>query len=99
MPRSRKAEVGVPDPTDPQGTRRPEEDPVPIIKSVTFSPMITPPFSPQQQLPPGTDKLDAYAIWTLFFTQDILQAIVDATNQEGGRWESSDLYQKSPKKR
>jgi hypothetical protein len=51
MPRSRTTKVGVPDPTDPQGTRRPEEDPVPEAPNVQFIPLKTPPFEPQLQLP------------------------------------------------
>jgi hypothetical protein len=80
MPRSRTTKVGVPDPTDPQGTRRPEEDPVPEAPNVQFIPLKTPPFEPQLQLPPHTNRHNAYAIWSLFFTEDILQGIIDTTN-------------------
>jgi hypothetical protein len=68
----------VADPTDP-GTLRPNLTPEPTTGSVFNLPDF-PDFDHHIELPNNIDNTDAFAIWSLFFNDDILQSIVDNTN-------------------
>ena len=69
----------IPDPTD-SGTLRP--DLPPTSKTGTkFEPMEYPEFDSKINLPPHIKPRDAFSIFTLFFSRDQLQIIVENTNK------------------
>jgi hypothetical protein len=70
----------VGDPTDPKGTLRPNLPPEPAT-GVKFQPLKCSSFDHQINLPPSIDSHDAFSIWSLFFTTEQLQIIVDNTNK------------------
>jgi hypothetical protein len=67
----------VADPTD-DGTLRPNIAPEPTRDH--FEPLFTPQFPLTKTLPPDVDPDDPFSIWGLFFTPQIMQMIVNATN-------------------
>jgi hypothetical protein len=70
----------VADSTDP-GTLRPNL--VPETRTGDhFEALDCPEFEPRTNLPPDLQKDDVFGIWSLFFTLDIMQLIVDTTNQK-----------------
>ena len=69
----------VRDSTDPLGALRPYEAPG-IESSYTFSPRIVGDRPYKMNLPPNVKPDDAYAIFSLFFTDDILAIIVRHIN-------------------
>jgi hypothetical protein len=60
------------------GTLRPNIAPEPT--GDYFEPLFTPDFSQEKTLLPDVDPDDLFSIWGLFFTLDIMQMIVNATN-------------------
>jgi hypothetical protein len=62
------------------GTLRPKAAPI-QEGSGPFVPFPCPDFQPQIHLPLSIDSRDAYTIFSLFFTNHILQVIVDSTNR------------------
>ena len=69
----------VGDPTDPKGTLRPNLPPEPKT-GPEFKPLHCPPFPHQINLPVNVARNDAFAIWSLFFSTDQLDIIVQNTN-------------------
>ena len=68
------------DSTDPQGTKRPNEDP--IIDTVhIFNPVIIADRPLKPCLPQKISSNDPYAIFSLFFTNKVLQTIAENTNK------------------
>jgi hypothetical protein len=68
----------IPDPTDP-GTLRPNDTPE-STSGNCYNIRDWPQFSHEYHLPTSTDTKDPFAIWSLYMTTDILQVIVDNTN-------------------
>ena len=69
----------VPDPTD-SGTLRPDLPPTSKL-GTKFEPMECPEFDFKINLPPHIKPRDAFGIFTLFFSHDQLQIIVENTNK------------------
>ena len=67
------------DPTDPKGTKRPKEDPL-TEEYHTFHPLVVPPRHRKLNFPPNVQPNDAYALFSLFFSDDILNIIARNTN-------------------
>ena len=68
------------DSTDPQGTRRPNEGP--IRKTAhKLKPVCVAERPPRPCLPSHTAPKDACGRFSLFFTNDVLEVIVQNTNQ------------------
>ena len=72
----------VGDPTDPNGTLRPNLPPE-IGTGDYYVPLNCPDFSYTINLPPGVDRGSPIAIWDLFLSAEILQSIVQYTNKKG----------------
>ena len=70
----------VGDSTDPQGTRRPNEDPIQVSVR-TFKPVIVAERPPKICLPKDILPDNAYGIFSLFFTNEILETIAKNTNK------------------
>ena len=70
----------VGDSTDPQGTRRPNEDPLLDIVH-TFQPVVVADRPPKLCLPSNVPPNDAYGIFSLFFTNEVLEIIAENTNK------------------
>lgn len=68
----------VPDSTDP-GTLRPDIDPE-IGVGTGFKPLECPYFDKKINLPDHIAPDNAFGIWSLFFTQEQLEHIVESTN-------------------
>ena len=69
----------VGDSTDPQGTRRPNEDPI-LDSAHTFNPVIVADRPPKLCLPSNVSPNNAYSIFSLFFTNEVLETIAKNTN-------------------
>ena len=69
----------VGDSTDPEGTLRPNEAPI-VEESHTFNPVSVEKRPRTLHLPSNVQPNDPYAIFTLFFTDDILATIAHNTN-------------------
>lgn len=82
MPPMANPEV-VPDSTDP-GTLRPDLPPA-IKTGSRFIPMNLPDFPPGVQLPPEVSANDAFKIWQLFFSKEMVDIIVQHTNDHNNR--------------
>jgi hypothetical protein len=80
MPKKPKNVVG--DPTDPKGTLQPNLYPE-IGTGDHYEPLFCPPFDRIVNLPPGVDRTDLLAIWSLFIIQECLENIVLNTNKKG----------------
>lgn len=78
MPRIKEV---VADSTD-SGTLRPDLPPEPATGN-HFEPLFSPKFDAKISLPPGVDRNDAFAIWSLFMTPEQLAIIVTNTNKKG----------------
>ena len=72
------------DPTDPRGTKRPNEDPI-LVSAHTFRPVITIERPCKVCLPSHIQPNDAYGIFSLFFTHEVLAVIVKNTNIYGAQ--------------
>jgi hypothetical protein len=72
----------VGDPTDPKGTLRPNLHPE-IGTGDHYEPLFCPGFERRINLPPSINRADPLAIWSLFFTQESLENIVQNTNKKG----------------
>ena len=68
------------DPTDPQGTKRPNEDPT-LVCAHTFKPVIVADCPSKLCLPSNIPASNVYGIFSLFFTNDVLKIIVENTNR------------------
>ncbi len=75
----------VPDSTDP-GTLRPNIKPEPTTGD-HFEPLFCPEFEHCTNLPPGVKTNDVFGIWSLFFTQELVELIVLYTNIKGRAWQ------------
>src|SRR5438552_2763894 len=73
----------VGDPTDPRGTLRPNLHPE-IGIGDHYEPLICPEFDRRINLPANISGADPLAIWSLFFTRESLENIVQNTNKKGG---------------
>ena len=82
------------DTTDPQGTRRPKEDPL-VDEYDTFKPLNIPDRASQVNLPSDILPIDAYGIFSLFFSDAILNVIAQNTNRFA-RIREDNLKKKSP---
>ena len=69
----------VGDPTDPEGTKRPKEDPI-LACAHIFKPVIVAERPPRLCLPSHVSPKDAYGIFSLFFTNDVLETIAKNTS-------------------
>src|SRR6202011_4185550 len=78
----------VGDTTDPAGTLRPNLLPQPTT-GTHFEPLKCPKFDPVINLPASVDRSSPYAVWSLFFTSQILETIVRNTNKQGQSWPES----------
>ena len=85
------------DPTDPKGTKRPKEDPL-IEEYHTFNPVLVSPRHQKLFLPPNVQPNDAYALFSLFFSDPILDVIARNTNTFAYMRESR-LEQKNPNRK
>jgi hypothetical protein len=74
--------------TDPNGTLQPNLLPGPIT-GTQFGALKCPKFDPVISLPASVDRSSPYAIWSLFFTSQILETIVRNTNKQGQSWPDS----------
>jgi len=72
----------VGDPTDPKGTLRPNLRPE-IGVGDHYEPLFCPEFDRIINLPPSIDRADPLAIWSLFFTRESLENIIQNTNKKG----------------
>ena len=82
MPRKSKNVVG--DPTDPKGTLRPNLHPeIGTGESQHYEPLICPGFDRIINLPTSINRADPLAIWSLFFTCESLDSIIQNTNKKG----------------
>jgi hypothetical protein len=72
----------VGDPTDPKGTLHPNLHPERGTGD-HYEPLFCPEFDRIINLPPSIDKADPLAIWSLSFTQESLENIVQNTNKKG----------------
>ena len=72
------------DPTDPRGTKRPNEGPI-LESAHTYKPVLIAerPFRPC--LPSNIHPDDPYAIFSLFFTDKVLDIIIKNTNVYGSQ--------------
>ena len=70
----------VGDSTDPQGTKRPNEDLI-IDTAHIFNPVIVADRLLKPCLPSNIFSNDLYAIFCLFFTNEVLQIIAENTNK------------------
>ena len=70
------------DSTDPKGTRRPNEDPI-LVSAHTFKPVIVAERPSKICLPSNIRPNDAYGIFSLIFTNDVLAMIAENTNNYG----------------
>ena len=82
MPKKPDNVVG--DPTDPNGTLRPNLCPeIGTGDRDHYEPLFCPEFDRIINLPPNIDRANPLAIWCLFFTQELLDNIVQNTNKKG----------------
>ena len=72
----------VGDPTDPKGTLRPNLHPETGTGDY-YKPLFCPGFKRRINLSPSIDRANPLAIWSLFFTQESLENIVQNTNKKG----------------
>ena len=72
------------DPTDPRGTKRPNEDPI-HESSRTYRPIKVAKRPSEPCLPPHIRPDDAYGIFSLFFNDEVLGVIIKNTNRYGIR--------------
>ena len=70
----------VGDSTDPKGTKRPNEDPI-IVSVHTFKPVVVAERPSKICLPLNISPDDVYGIFSLFFTNDVLEMLVKNTNR------------------
>ena len=70
----------VRDSTDPQGTKRPNKDLIIDIAHI-FNPVIITDCSLKLCLPSNIFSNNLYAIFSLFFTNEVLQTITENTNK------------------
>ena len=70
----------VGDPTDPNGTKRPDEKPI-SVSTHTFKPVVVAERPSKICLPSNIRPDDPYGIFTLFFTNDVLEIFVENTNK------------------
>ena len=68
------------DPTDPQGTKRPNKDLI-LVYTHTFKPVIVADYSSKPCLPSNIPASNIYSIFSLFFTNNVLKIIVENTNR------------------
>ena len=69
-------------PTDPRGTRRPCKDPISVSVD-EFKPVIVPKHPATACLPANVKPNDAYGVFSLFFTKDVLNVLIKNTNNYG----------------
>ena len=72
------------DPTDPRGTKRPNEDPI-LESTHTFRPVIVAERPSRICLPLTVRPNDAYGIFSLFFNDDVLNVLIKNTNTYGAQ--------------
>ena len=72
----------VGDPTDPRGTKCPCKDPISVSVDV-FKPILVPEYYAEVCLPPNIHPDNAYGIFSLFFSRDVLDVIMKLTNKYG----------------
>ena len=72
--------TSVPDSTDPEGARRPDEAPIKAI-SQNFEPLQMPIHQSKVNLPADIDLTDPFTLFSLFLTPDIIQTIIKSINQ------------------
>ena len=71
--------VTIGDSIDPQGTKRPNEDLL-LHCAHTFKPVVVAERPSKPCLPRHVSPMDAYGIFSLFFTNDLLNTIAKNTN-------------------
>ena len=74
----------VSNPTDPRGTKRPYKNPISVSVGV-FGPVLVPEHYAEVCLPPNIYPDNAYGIFSLFFSRDVLGVIIKHTNKYGAR--------------
>ena len=72
------------DPTDPRGTKRPNEDPI-QLSAHTFKPVIITERPCKVCLPSNIQPDDAYGIFSLFFSDTVLDVLVKNTDTYGAQ--------------
>ena len=66
--------------TDPQGTKRPNKDPI-LESTHTFKPVIVTDYPSKPNLSTNIFPVNIYSIFSLFFTNNILEIITKNTNK------------------
>ena len=74
----------VGDPTDPRGTKRPNEDPI-LVSTHTFRLVIVIERPCKVRLSPEIRPDDIYGIFSLFFSDEVLTIIIKNTNIYGAQ--------------
>ena len=72
----------VGDSTDPKGTKRPNEDPI-LVSAHIFKPVVVIERSPKIYFSLKVHPNNVYGIFSLFFTNDILNIFIKNTNKYG----------------
>ena len=70
----------VGDSTDPKGTKRPNKNPI-IVSTHTFKLIVVTERPSKICLPLNISPADAYGIFSLFFTNDVLEMLAKNTNR------------------
>ena len=82
------------DSTDPKGTKRPNKDSI-LVSAHTFRPVAIAEHPCKTYLSPNIYPNNIYGIFSLFFTNDVLEAIAKNTNKYAYR-RHVELHLKAP---
>ena len=80
LPQATLIMATIGDSTDPKGTKRPNEDPI-LVSAHIFKPVVVVERPLKICLPLSVRLNDAYSIFSLFFTNDVLAMIIENTNK------------------
>ena len=72
------------DSTDPKGTKRPNKNSI-LVSTYTFRPIAVAERPYKVYLPPNIRPNNIYGIFSLFFTNDVLEIIAKNTNKYAHR--------------
>ena len=73
------------DSTDPRGTKRPNKNPI-QLSTHTFKPIIITEYPCKVYLPSNVQPNNTYSIFSLFFSNTVLNVLIKNTNTYGAQY-------------